>query len=196
MSIMAQGKDSKRENALLEMAIQGNRVGLEYLVNTYQDLSFALAVKIVKNREDAEEVVQDSFLKAFAALKNFKRTSKFSTWLYRIVYNTALTKIRSAPAQPVALDDHMEAAVMVENLGQDRLFDSERKKFVHLALERLDQEDYVIVSLYYLGEKDIASICEIVDMNTSTVKMRLLRARKQLEVELDQLLKTERNDLL
>jgi len=194
---MPSGKHSKREDALLEMAIQGSRIGLEYLVDTYQGLAFAVAIKIVKNKEDAEEVVQDSFLKAFAALKNFRRTSRFSTWLYRIVYNTALSKRKNAPVT-AALDEHLEVepSIAVENLGHRELVDSERTRFVNMALTRLDQDDYVIVSLYYLGEKDIASICEIMGMNKSAVKMRLMRARKQLESDLGHLLKTELTDLL
>jgi RNA polymerase sigma-70 factor (ECF subfamily) len=194
---MPSGKHSKREDALLEMAIQGNRIGLEYLVDTYQGLALAVAMKIVKNKEDAEEVVQDSFLKAFAALRNFRRTSRFSTWLYRIVYNTALTK-RSSRRVSEPLDEqlHPEAALIVENQGHHGLVDSERQKFVNIALSRLEEDDYIIVSLYYLGDKDIASICEIVEMNKSAVKMRLMRARKQLETELGELLKTELTDLL
>ena len=195
---MGSGKDRKREDALLEMAVQGNRIGLEYLVDTYQDLAFAVAIKIVMNKEDAEEVVQDSFVKAFAALGNFRRSSKFSTWLYRIVYNTALTKRKATPVHAVVLDERIppEAAIMVENDGQHTMVESERQRFVNMALGRLEQVDYVIVNLYYMGDKDIASICEIVEMTKSNVKMRLMRARKQLENELALLLKTETKDLL
>ena len=77
----------------IDSALRGERKGLEYLVNAYRDMAYTIAFRIVGNREDAEEVVQDSFLKAFKYLNQFKRASKFSTWLYRIIYNTALTKI-------------------------------------------------------------------------------------------------------
>ena|SRR5690349_1433950 len=195
---MASAEDRKREDVLLEMAAQGNRIGLEYLVHTYQDLAFAVAVKIVMNKEDAEEVVQDSFMKAFGALRNFRRTSKFSTWLYRIVYNTALTKRKSNPVQAVVLDEriHPEPAIMVENDGHQEIAASEQQRFVNKALGQLDPLDFIIVNLYYRGDKDIASICEIVDMTKSNVKMRLMRSRKQLESELQQMLKTEVKDLL
>lgn len=195
---MIKGKEGRREDALLEMASRGNRIGLEYLVNTYQKLAYTVAIKIVMNKEDAEEVVQDSFMKAFAGLKNFKRASKFSTWLYRIVYNTALTKLYSshAPTADISVLRENEAALMLENAGYDLLKEHERKKYVDLALRRLSVEDYTVVSLYYLGEKEITDICEIMGLNKSAVKMRLLRARKQLNTEFEQLLNTEKINLL
>ena len=162
---MIKGKEGRREDALLEMASQGNRIGLEYLVNTYQNLAYTVAIKIVKNKEDAEEVVQDSFIKAFAGLKNFKRVSKFSTWLYRIVYNTAVTKLRGshAPTADLNVLPENQTAVMLDNAGYDLLKGDERKKYVDLALRRLSAEDHTIISLYYLGDKEITDICEIMD---------------------------------
>ena len=83
---------------MLKLAVQGDEAGLDYLVSVYKDLAYTIAIKIVSNHEDAEEVVQDAFLKAFSALENFREASKFSTWLYRIVYNTAITKARGKKA--------------------------------------------------------------------------------------------------
>jgi RNA polymerase sigma-70 factor (ECF subfamily) len=195
---MMTGKEGRREDALLEMASQGSRTGLEYLVNTYQNLAYTVAIKIVMNKEDAEEVVQDSFMKAFAGLKNFKRASKFSTWLYRIVYNTALTKMRGSHASTTDLNltPENQTPLMLENAGYDLLKDNDRKKYVNLALRRLSPEDHTIISLYYLGDKEIVDICEIMGLNKSAVKMRLLRARKQLHAEFERLLNTEKRNLL
>ncbi|WP_316838877.1 RNA polymerase sigma factor [Pedobacter gandavensis] len=85
------GRD-RNEDYFLKKAILGEREGFEYLMKTYQNLAYTLAIKICGNTEDAEEVIQDAFMKAFNALANFRSASKFSTWLYRIVYHTALTK--------------------------------------------------------------------------------------------------------
>jgi RNA polymerase sigma factor (sigma-70 family) len=82
------------DDSLLRQAGQGQPQALAQLVQRYQALAYTVAVRVVGNAEDAEEVVQDAFLKAFAALGQFQRAAKFSTWLYRIVYNTALTKKR------------------------------------------------------------------------------------------------------
>jgi len=90
-----------KSNYLEEIAIKkaktGNQDGFRYLLETYKTYAFTIAIGIVKNEENAEEVVQDAFIRAFKHIAKFKKTSKFSTWLYRIVYNTALTSLRSKP---------------------------------------------------------------------------------------------------
>jgi len=191
-------KDRHNEDLFLEKAIRGDREGLEYLVNAYQNLAYTIAIRIVANREDAEEVVQDSFIKAFASLGNFRKASRFSTWLYRIVYNTALTRIGNKPTATADLDDHSENGkyISIENPPWNLIRHEERKKYVDLALGRLPHEDRVIITLHYIGELSISEICEILNAKKSAIKMRLLRGRKQLEVELKVLLKDEVKDLL
>ncbi|MBX3239809.1 MAG: RNA polymerase sigma factor [Chitinophagaceae bacterium] len=195
---MALKKDNNREDRFLEKAIRGDKEGLEYLVSTYQNLAYTIAVRIVLNREDAEEVVQDSFMKAFASLGNFKKASKFSTWLYRIVYNTALTKISNKSISTVGLNEHLgdEQYISVEDQQWNIIRHDERKKYIDLALRRLPQADRLIITLHYIGELTISEICEIVNMKKSAIKMRLLRGRTQLEAELKTLLKNEPKDLL
>jgi RNA polymerase sigma-70 factor (ECF subfamily) len=191
-------KDRNNEDLFLQKAIRGDKEGLEYLVSTYQNLAYTIAIKIVLNREDAEEVVQDSFMKAFASLGNFRKASKFSTWLYRIVYNTALTRMSSKPIPTADLDDYFENVkyVGIEDQQWNLIRYSERKKYVDLALSRLQQEDRLVITLSYIGELTVPEICEILGKKKSAVKMRLLRARKQLEVELRVLLNNEVKDLL
>lgn len=191
-------KKDKNEDRFLEKAIRGDKEGLEYLVSTYQNLAYTIAIRIVLNREDAEEVVQDSFIKAFASLNNFKRASKFSTWLYRIVYNTALTRISNKSISIVNLNKHVENEqyTSVENQPWNLIRHDERKKYIDLALHRLPQVDRTIIALHYIGELTISEICEILNMRKSAIKMRLLRGRMQLETELKTLLKNETKDLL
>jgi RNA polymerase sigma factor (sigma-70 family) len=189
--------ENNREDEFLKKAIRGDKEGLAYLVRAYQNMAYTIAKKIVLNNEDAEEVVQDSFMKAFAALDNFRRSSKFSTWLYRIVYNTALTRISSKQIATIGLDDASENRfVELDGLPLDRLRHQERKKYIDMAINRLSQEDRLIVTLHYIGELTISEICEIVDMKKSAIKMRLLRGRNQLKTELEVLLKQELPDLL
>jgi RNA polymerase sigma-70 factor (ECF subfamily) len=191
-------KDRNNEDLFLEKAIRGDKEGLEYLVSTYQNLAYTIAIRIVLNKEDAEEVVQDSFMKAFASLSNFRKSSRFSTWLYRIVYNTALTRIGNKPVPTVDLNDHFENEqyISVESQQWNLVRHSERKKYVDLVLCRLPQEDRLIITLHYIGELTISEICEILNMKKSAIKMRLLRGRKQLEIELKLLLKNQVKDLL
>jgi RNA polymerase sigma factor (sigma-70 family) len=195
---MPPNSDKNREDEFLKRAIRGDKEGLAYLVRAYQNMAYTIAKRIVLNSEDAEEVVQDSFMKAFAALGNFRRSSKFSTWLYRIVYNTALTRISSKQIPTVGLDDASgnDRFVDLDDLPLDRLRHQERKQFVDMAITRLSQEDRLIITLHYIGELTVSEICQIVDMKKSAVKMRLLRGRDQLKTELEVLLKQELPDLL
>ena len=190
-------KDRNSEDHYLNKALLGERAGLEYLVNAYKEMAYTIAIRVVGNAEDAEEVVQDSFLKAFKYLDRFKRASKFSTWLYRIVYNTALTKTGAKKYVVQALEDDNEYVEYVsdEGGGLQRLADADRKKFLSIALQKLKKEDQLIITLYYMADKGITEITEIMDMKSSAVKMRLLRSREQLEVELKRLLNNEINEL-
>jgi len=137
-------------------------------------------------------------LKAFSAMGDFRRAAKFSTWLYRIVYNTALTKVGSRKPKLVNIDEHSEANLMTtnENREWNLLIAADRKKYVDLALGQLKPDERLIITLHYITEKSIAEICDIMDLEKSAVKMRLLRGRKQLEEALKQLLAEELTTLL
>ena len=189
-------RDISTEDKYLEKAIRGERDGLEYLVNVYGDMAYTIAFRIVNNNEDAEEVVQDSFMKAFKYLDRFKRASKFSTWLYRIVYNTALTKIgtKTLPTTELSEDTERTAFAQEDNTWLN-LCKADRQKYVEVALDSLKAEDRLIITLHYMAEKSIDEITEILDMKSSAVKMRLLRGRKQLEIRLKQILNKEISDL-
>lgn len=195
---MATHRENKQENEIWNKAINGDINSIAELVNTYKDFSFTIAKSVVANNEDAEEVVQDAFMKAFAALGKFKQASRFSTWLYRIVYNTALTKLKNRKTPTVSIDQQPETEQdeATENHGWNLVKDAERKRYVTLALNRLSKEDRLVLILHYIEEKNIAEICEILGAGKSAIKMRLLRGRKQLEAELGLLLNHETRNLL
>ncbi len=185
------------EDLLLRQAGQGQPQALAQLVQRYQALAYTVAVRVVGNAEDAEEVVQDAFLKAFAALGQFQRAAKFSTWLYRIVYNTALTKKRAQGRQrerPLTPATPEPPATSVDGWAAVRQAD--QQKYLALALARLPADDALVLTLHYLGEQSIAEICTILGKKTSAIKMQLLRSRQQLEEALIQLLPTEHQHLL
>lgn len=195
---MASGQKNREEDRFLELAVQGDSEGLEYLVNAYKDLAYTIAIKIVLNREDAEEVVQDAFMKAFASLHRFKNSSKFSTWLYRIIYNTALTKIKgrklTAPYSENRIDNGKYSNI--GNEGWDALLLDDKRKYINLVLNGLTPEDRSIFALHYIGEKTIMEISKILDLKRSAIKMRLSRGRQRLMKELQLLLGDETKDLL
>ncbi|MDJ1466821.1 RNA polymerase sigma factor [Xanthocytophaga flava] len=195
---MTQSGDTIQEQQILEKAIRGDRQALTYLVKRYTNMAYTIALKIVHNKEDAEEVMQDAFMKAFASLNKFNKTAKFSTWLYRIVYNTALTKRKCQPINHIGIESTLlqESLKTEAHVEWNDLQNQDRKKYVQQALSHLMPDDYLVVTLYYMGDKSIAEISEIMDKKTSAIKMQLLRARKQLEQELKRVLDEEIKDLL
>lgn len=174
----------------IEQVINGNTAAYAVLVDKYKDMVFTIARRIAKNQEDAEEIAQDAFLKAYQSLDSFKRKAKFSTWLYRIVYNTAISKIRKKRHETTALDD-----VMIENYSVDEvnnevngLDSEEQKKVINLALEKLNEEESTVISLYYLDECSIEDISGVTGLTKSNVKVKLHRSRKKLYQEMNILL--------
>ena len=185
------------EDLLLRQAGQGQPQALAQVVRRYQPLAYTVALRVVSNPQDAEEVVQDAFLKAFAALAQFQRAAKFSTWLYRIVYNTAVTKKRSRPLLselPTTIETADAHSATAD--GWEAVRQADQKKYIALALSSLPPEDALVLTLHYLGEQSIAEICTILGKKTSAIKMQLLRSRKQLEQALTRLLPTEFQHLL
>lgn len=198
MTSMLFGKPRKKEDYYLQQAILGEREGFEYLVATYRNLAYTLALKICGNSENAEEVVQDAFMKAFSALSHFRHASKFSTWLYKIVYYTALTKKNNERHDTTELYEESGASAYIldEKNEFNNLVVADRKKYLTLALEKLAEEERMVITLHYLGEKSISEIAEILDIGKSAIKMKLMRGRKKLEKTLKDLLNDELRDLL
>lgn len=178
---------------------EGDMAAFNVLIDEHKAMAFTLALKLMKNREDAEEVAQDAFLKAYKNIHQFEGNAKFSTWLYTIVYNTALTRLRKKKIQTTDLDFHQEenlASYSESDKEWHRLQKSERSGYIKEALELLSSEDQVVITLFYLSENSLQEICEITNWELSNVKVRLHRARKRLLKALEQLLDTEVRSLL
>ena len=178
---------------------QGDMVAFNALIDEYKAMAFTLSLKLMKNREDAEEVAQDAFVKAYKNIGQFEGKSKFSTWLYTIVYNTALTRLRKKQLDIQDIDSHsVESSSAFSESGMEwrNLQRDERSSYIKQALEQLVEEDQVVITLFYLNENSLAEICEITNWELSNVKVRLHRARKRLLIELEKLLETEVRSLL
>lgn len=195
---MSSEVNDETERINLDRARRGDPAGLEYLMEENKDMAFTIALKIVNTREDAEEVVQDSFLKAFSAIGTFRGSASFSTWFYRIVYNTSLTKIKrkrivTSPISGIDLERKSDSR---DTSTWSMLKEEERKRYVNDALRKLNYLDGTIITLYYVGDNKLKKIAEIMDLKESAVKMRLLRAREKLKAELETLLGNELENLL
>lgn len=186
------------EETIIKRALVGEEQAYRLLLEKYKSFAFMIAYRIVKNEEDAEEVVQDSFVKAFKNIDRFKKSGKFSTWLYRIVYNTSLTSIRGHKFKTDSLDEpenyELEIPDSYEN-GFEKLIKKDKIAFVNKAIDTLSKAENIAVTLYYTNECSIIEIQEITGWNSATIKTRLYRGRQNLYKELSLLLKSEMNDL-
>ena len=189
---------TQEDQIYIERVLKGDTNAFSHLINKYKDMVFTLVIKIVKNREDAEEVAQDSFIKAYQKLDGFKGQSKFSTWLYTIAYRNALTKVRKKKLETTDIDSYV-----IDNHKEDHDFpqieaikNNEQEKYVKQAIDNLGETDSLLITLFYLNDNSIEEIQEITEMSQSNVKVRLFRARKRLYKELSILLKEEIKTIL
>ncbi len=167
------------------------------LINKYKDLAFNIALKITKNELDSEEVVQDSFVKAFRGLNKFKNESQFSTWFYRIVYNTAISSVRHKKLPIVEINDSLSDTFNYSLIeGRVNNLDAyDRKRLISEALSKLNELDYTILSLYYYEDLSLKEISKIVDKKRNYLKVLLQRARMKLYSGLSVSLKKELKEL-
>lgn len=188
----------KDDQFYLEQIRSGNTNAYSMLINKHKTMAFNVALRITRNREDAEEVIQDAFLKVYYSLNDFEGKSKFSTWLYRIVYNQAISKIRKKNIAQNDLDDEIINNFTVGEISRDLnyLASEDQTRYINLALAKLSEEDSAIVTLFYLNESSVEEVSEITGLSESNVKVKLHRSRKKLYDELKQLLNNEVNTLI
>lgn len=185
--------DSTEDQIYIKKVLQGDTNAFAYLIDKYKNMAYTVAIKIVKNTEDAEEITQDSFLKAYQKLDTFKGESKFSTWLYSIVYRNAISKIRKKNIATTDID-----SFVIESHTTDLEFpqieaikNGEQKKYVKEAINNLPEMDALLITLFYLNENSVEEIEKITDLTKTNIKVKLYRARKKLFHELSLLLKDE-----
>ena len=185
------------DNYYIDKVLNNDVNAYASLVEKHKSMVFTIALKIVRNREDAEEIAQDVFVKAYQSLATFKKESKFSTWLYRIVYNASISKTRKKNLETTNINYDI-----VENYSEDdindnlnRLEENEQKKIVNTVLKKLNTEDHLLVTLYYFEEKSVEEISEIANISQSNVKVKLFRTRKKLYGEIQRLIKSQQKEI-
>lgn len=169
------------ERQLIRKVLKGDTSAFAYFVDTYQDMAVTIAFRICENRQDAEDIVQNAFVKAFHNLHTFRADSKFSTWFYRIVYNTALSYINVASFHTEFVDYR---ELNNESQSDDwnpvaQMEEHERKVIIARTLESMPKEESLILTLFYLEENSIKDVALITSLSESNVKVRLFRARKR-----------------
>lgn len=173
----------------IDKVLAGNISAFAFLVEKHKNVAFTIANKIVRNREDAEEVTQDAFLKIYQSLATFKGDAKFKTWLYRIVYNTAISKTRKKTFEWSPLDDYTTDNFTEDEIREnvDKLNDDEQIELMNKVINRLPEEESLLLTLFYKNDNSIEEITEITGLSTSNVKVKLHRLRKKLYDEMNTL---------
>jgi RNA polymerase sigma-70 factor (ECF subfamily) len=157
-----------------------------------------LALRFTKNREDAEEVSQDIFIKAYRALADFRGASKFSTWLYTIVNTTCITFLRKKRLEIYSLDNEkvFEVADSQDSGMRANLVEQKsRVSMVNNAIKMLSTDDAEVITLFYKGEQTLEEIAQILGIEANTAKVRLHRARTRLKEKMETHFAQEVKDL-
>lgn len=171
------------ENDYIDRVLAGDTNAFSYFVKRYQQMALTIAFRISQSQEEAEEIVQDAFVKAFNGLHRFRRASKFSSWLYQIVVNEALSRTRKRKLDKVSIDISelkdkfiSNASIAIENLEQE-----EKRTVILKILARMKPKERLILQLFYLDEYSIQEIEEITSFTKSNIKVLLHRARKSFQ---------------
>jgi RNA polymerase sigma factor (sigma-70 family) len=170
------------DQILINQILSGDANAFTQLVNRYKDLVFTLALRMLKNREEAEEVSQDTFVKTYRSLNKFKGDSKFSTWIYKVAYNSCLDRIKKNKKylNDVEINEFTEHQVKTVNNAFDALVEEERNQLIQDCLHLLPSDDSFLLTLYYFEEQSLDEIADIVGISANNVKVKLFRSRKKL----------------
>lgn len=166
----------------IDKIVVGDTKAFAILVNRYRNMVFTLTIQMLKNREEAEEVSQDTFIKIYRNLHKFKGDSKFSTWVYRIAYNACLDRIKTYKKHKntVGIDEFTENQVKTLETAFDLMERADREKSVKECLLRLPEDDATLITLFYFEELSLAEISTIMGIDANNLKVKLFRARKRL----------------
>ncbi|MEM7086388.1 MAG: RNA polymerase sigma factor, partial [Bacteroidota bacterium] len=170
------------DQELINKTLQGDTRAFGLLVEQYQGYVFTIIIRMVKVREEAEEVAQDTFIKAFESLSSFRGESKFSSWLYSIAYRKALDRIRKNKKYSASqlLEDITESEAGISENALHILEDKERKQQIQECIMQLPEIDAALITLYYFEEQSVKEIAKITELSEENIKVKLHRSRKKM----------------
>jgi RNA polymerase sigma factor (sigma-70 family) len=176
------GMEYRGDKTYIEQVLAGNSNAYSYIVDRHKDKAFNLAFRTCGNFEEAEEILQDSFLKAFRSLRSFKMKSSFSTWLYRIVYNTSVSHVRTRKTKVLSLEDF--PADIIDFEGNDSNSEEADKEYgnalINFALQKITVEERALITLFYYDEMSPEEIEDVTGISKSNLKVKLFRARRKM----------------
>ena len=169
------------DQEIIDSVRKGNDSDYSIIVNRYKNKAFSVLKRMLKDEFDAEEILQDCFLKAYNSLGSFKGEAKFSTWFYRIVYNSALTKLsskkRKIESEMISVEENFN---LVSEYNSTVIEKKDLKEFIHEIVNKLPERYSAIIAMFYLNEMSIDEISEVMQISASNVKVLLHRSRNAL----------------
>ena len=186
------------DSEIISLVLKGDHNAYAGLVERYKSYVFTLTFRFTKNREDAEEVSQDIFVKAYRSLADFKGTAKFSTWLYTIVNTTCITFLRKKRLDVRSLDDERTFEVadsQDSGFKANQVEQKSRLNMVNQAIAMLNPDDAEIITLFYKNEQSLEEISHILGVEVNAAKVRLHRARARLKDKMEKHFMEEVRDL-
>ena len=167
------------ESQIIKKAKNGDSEALTILIEEYKQIAFNLAFSIVKDKDNAKDITQDSFIKVLENIKFFRNDSKFSTWLYRIVYNQSLAFIKKVNYI------NAKSKFEIEDSESYNSFENDDTEKLIKAIDQLDDTEKNIILLFYYAEKSIKEISQITGFSSANVKVILHRSRKKLKENIE-----------
>jgi len=182
-----------QDQDIIDSVLNGQTHAFSELIDTYKDMVFTLALRLMKDRSLADEMSQMTFIKIYKKLNSFKGQSKFSSWVYRITYNTCLDELRkrSKNYKFEQINEFTGHEVLVVENALDQMQKDELSQAIKRGLEELPEEMGFLITLYYYEDYSIKEIAETLNIKASNTKVKLHRARLKLTGILKQILEPE-----
>lgn len=168
----------------LDKILNGDPASYAFLVNRYKDMVYSIAIKILRDADDAQDLAQECFITAYQQLHKYQGRSKFSTWLYTIVYRAAVTQLRQNKLNTITIDDGVNEVSDGNGSPFDQLRSKQVGQQVRSAIDKLPETEALLVTLYYINDLPVKEIQEITGLSNPNIKIKLFRARKKLEHQL------------
>jgi RNA polymerase sigma factor (sigma-70 family) len=186
------------DTEIIKRVLHGEQALYAHLVQRYQQYVFTLVLRFTDNREDAEEISQDIFVKAYRSLADFRGESKFSTWLYTIVRTSCITFLRKKRLDTTSIDSERTVKELENRdsgFSANAIEQKSRHAMVNTAIRLLSPDDAQVLTLFYKGEQSLEEIGRIMGLDPNTVKVKLHRARQRLKEKMEKHFSYEVRDL-
>lgn len=177
------------DESIVRSVLNGDKSSYAILVERYSNYVFTIISRLVANREEAEDIAQEVFVKAYLSLAGFRGKSKFSTWLYSIAHTTGISHLRRRTVDRIFAEEDQIAAYAdnkTHETSEQSVNHKTMQQIVEHAISKLDTIDAEIITLFYMAGQTVEEVAAITSMETGTVKVRLFRARQKMKDIIEQ----------